>query len=57
MGEYTLDSISAMPIFAKSYGKPIGKMKSSKSTTTIFDTFVQSSVPLEAKKEEQAVKD
>ena len=28
MGEYTLDSIAVMPISPKSYGKPIGKMKS-----------------------------
>ena len=57
MGEYTLDSIVAMPISPKSYGKPTSKMKSHESAMTIFDTFVPSSVPLEAKKEEQVVKD
>ena len=57
MGEYTLDSIAAMPISPNSYSKPIGKMKSPESAMTIFDTFVQSSIPLKAKKEEQVVKD
>ena len=57
MGEYTLDSIVAMPISPKFYGKPVGKMKSHESAMTIFDTFVLSFVPLEAKKEEQVVKD
>ena len=56
MGEYTLDSIAAMPISPKSYGRPIGKMKSQESTMIVFDTFVPSSVPLEAEKEEQVVK-
>ena len=56
MGEYTLDSIVAMPISPKSYGSPIGKMKSQESTMIVFDTFVTSSVPLEAEKEEQVVK-
>ena len=57
MGEYTLDSIAAMPISPKSYGKPAGKMKSFELAMTIFDTFVQSFMPLEAKKEEKIVKD
>ena len=57
MGEYTLDSIAAMPISPKSYGRPTGKMKSQESTMTVFDTFVPSSISLEAKKEEQVVKD
>ena len=57
MGEYTLDYIVAMLISPKTYGKPTGKMKSQESAMTIFDTFVPSSVPLEAEKEEQVVKD
>ena len=52
MGEYTLDSIFMMPISPKSYGRPIGKMKSQESTMIVFDTFVPSSIPLEAKKED-----
>ena len=46
-----------MPISHKSYGIPIGKMKSQESAMIVFDTFVPSSVPLEAEKEEQVVKD
>ena len=57
MGEYMLNSIATMPISPKSYGKVIGKMKSPESAMTIFDTFVQSSVPLEAEKEEQEIRD
>ena len=57
MGEYTLDSIMEMPISPKLYGIPSGKMNPSTSTMTIFDTFVQSFVSLEAEKEEQAIKD
>ena len=57
MGEYTLDSIATMPISPKSYGRPTCKMKSQESTMTVFDTFVPSSIPLEAEKEEQVVKD
>ena len=57
MGEYTLDSIAVMLISPKSCGKPTSKMNSQESTMTIFDTFVLSSVPLEAKNEEQVTKD
>ena len=57
MGEYTLDSIVALPVSPRSYGKPSTKKKPSASTMTLFGTFVQSSVPLEAEKEEQAIKD
>ena len=57
MGEYTLDSIAVMLISPKSYGRPTSKMKSQESAMIVFDTFVPSSIPLEAKKEEQAVKD
>ena len=57
MGEYTLDSIAAMPIYPKSYGRPSDKMKPSTSAMTIFVTFVQAYVPLEIEKEEQVVRD
>lgn len=57
MGEYTLDSIAAMPTSPKSYGRPSDKAKPSASTMTFFGTFVQSSIPLEAEKEEQAVRE
>ena len=57
MGEYTLDSITAMHVSSRSYGKTSNKMKPSASIMTIFDTFVQAFVPLEAEKEEQAIKD
>ena len=57
MGEYTLDYIAAMPISPKSYGRPSNKMNLFNSTMTIFGSFVQAFVPLEAKKEEQAVRD
>jgi hypothetical protein len=55
MGEYTLDSIAAMPTSPKSYGRPSDKAKPSASAMTVFGTFVQSSVPLEAEKEEQVL--
>ena len=57
MGEYTLDSIIAMLVSPKSYGKPTGKMKSQESAMIVFDTFVPSFVLLEAEKEEQVVRD
>ena len=57
MGEYTLDSIAALPVSPRSYGKPTIAKKPSASAMTLFGTFVQSSVPLEAEKEEQAIKD
>ena len=57
MGEYTLDSIAALPLSHRSYGRPSVKKKSSASAMTLFGTFVQSSIPLEDKKEEQAIKD
>lgn len=57
MGEYTLDSIATMHVSPRSYGKPSEKMKSSASTMTLFGNFVQASVPLEAEKEEQAIRE
>ena len=57
MGEYTLDSIAALPLSPRSYGRPSTKKKPSASVMTLFGTFVQSSVPLEAEKEEQAIRD
>ena len=57
MIKYTLDSITTMPISPKSYDRPLDKMKFSASTMTMFGTFVQASVPLKGKKEEQAIKD
>lgn len=56
MGKCTLDSIVALSISPRSYGKPSTKKKPSASTMTLFGTFVQSSVPLETEKEEQAIK-
>ena len=57
MGEYTLDSIAALPLSPRSYGRPSAKKKPSASTMTLFGTFVQSSIPLEDEKEEQAIRD
>ena len=57
MGEYTLDSIAALPLSPWSYGRPSTKKKSFVSAITLFGTFVQSLVPLEAEKEEQAIRD
>ena len=57
MGEYTLDSISALPVSPRSYGKPSTTKKPFSSAMILFGTFMQSSVPLEAEKEEQAIKD
>ena len=57
MGEYTLDSVAALPVSFQSYGKPSTKKKPSAFAMTLFGTFVQSSVPLEVEKEEQAIKD
>ena len=52
-----LNSIVAMLISPKFYVKESSKMMPSKSTMTIFDTFVQSSIPLEVEKEEQEIRD
>ena len=57
MGKYTLDSIVALPVFPRSYGKPTTAKKPSASAMTLFGTFEQSLVTLEAEKEEQAIKD
>lgn len=57
MGEYTLDYIASLLVSPWSYGKPSTKLKPSTFTMIIFDTFVQSSIPLEAEKEEQAIED
>ena len=57
MGEYTLDSIAALLVSPRSYGKPTTMKKPSASAMTLFGTFVQSSVPLEVEKEEHAIKD
>lgn len=57
MGEYTLDSIVALPVSPWSYWKPTTTKKPSASSMTLFGTFVQSAVPLEAEKEEWAIKD
>ena len=57
MGEYTLDSVAALPLSPWSYGRSSAKKKPSASAMTLFGTFVQSSIPLEAEKEEQTIKD
>lgn len=57
MGEYTLDSITTLPVSPRSYGKLNTAKKPFTSTMTLFGTFVQSSIPLEVEKEEQAIKD
>lgn len=57
MGEYTLDSFASIPISPRSYGRPSDQMKPSTSAMMIFDTFVPSSNPLEAKREEQAIQE
>ena len=51
MGEYTLDSIATLPISPQSYGKPTTTKKPFALAMTLFGTFVQSSIPLEGKKE------
>ncbi len=56
MGEHPLDSVVVLPTYPQSYGKPSTKKKPFASSMTLFGTFVQSLVPLEAKKE-QAIKD
>ena len=48
MGEYILDFISAMLVSPKSYGRLLDKMKPSAVAMTIFGTFVQVLVTLEA---------
>lgn len=55
--EYTLDSINALLVSLCSYGKPFQCMKPSSLALTIYDTFVQSLVPLEDEKEGQAIRD
>lgn len=57
MGEYTLDSIVALPVSPRSYGKPSEKLKPSTFVMTIFGTFIQSFIPLEVEKEDQAIRD
>lgn len=57
MGEYTLESIVALPVSPQSYGKPTTAKKPSASTMALFGIFVQSPIPLEVEKEEQAIKD
>ena len=57
MGGYQLNSLVALPISPRSYGKPSQEMKPSSSTMTLFDTFVQFSVPIQDEKEDVAVRD
>ena len=55
--KYQLKFLTALPIFPRSYGKPSQEMRPSSSTMTLFDTFVQSSVPIQNKKEDIVVRD
>lgn len=57
MGEYTLDSIISLPVSPRFYRKPSTKSNPLTSIMTFFGTFVQSSIPVEVEKEEQAIKD
>ena len=45
-----------MSFSPKLYGKPAGKMKSQESAMILFNTFVPSSVPLEAEKRNKQLK-
>ena len=57
MGGYQLDSFAKMPVSPRTYGKPSQEMKPSSSTMTLFDKFVESSVPIQDEKEEVAIRD
>lgn len=54
---YQFNSLTTLPVSPRSYGKPSQEMKPSSLAMTLFDTFVQSSVPIQDQKEVVAVRD
>ena len=57
MRKFTLDYISSLLVSPQSYVRHSEKSNPSSSSMTIFGTFVQSTIPLEEEKEDQAIKD
>ena len=56
MGWYQLNSLVSLLVSPRSYGKPSEEMISSSSAMTLFDTFVQSLVPIQDEKEDVIVR-
>ena len=57
MGGYQLNSLKSLLVSPGSYGKPSQEMKPSSLAMTLFDTFVQLSVPIQDEKEDVVIRD